>query len=47
MPTAGYPDKKEYFIDKLAMGVATIAAAFYPREVISALATSRPTSMST
>ena len=32
--TAGYPDKKEFFVDKLAMGVATIAAAFYPRDVI-------------
>ncbi len=32
--TAGYSDKKQYFIDKLAMGAATIAAAFYPRDVI-------------
>lgn len=32
--TAGYGDKKEFFVDKLAMGVATIAAAFYPRDVI-------------
>lgn len=32
--TMGYKDKKEYFIDKLAMGVAMIAAAFYPRDVI-------------
>lgn len=32
--TALYEDKKAYFIDKLAQGVATIAAAFYPREVI-------------
>jgi pyruvate,water dikinase len=29
-----YPDKKQYFIDKLSQGVATIAAAFYPKEVI-------------
>lgn len=29
-----YEDKKVYFIDKLSQGVATIAAAFYPREVI-------------
>jgi pyruvate, water dikinase len=29
-----YPDKKEYFIGKLAEGIATIAAAFYPKEVI-------------
>lgn len=32
--TAGYSDKKQYFVDKLAMGVAIIAAAFYPRDVI-------------
>lgn len=32
--TAGYTDKRLYFVDKLAMGVATIAAAFYPRDVI-------------
>lgn len=32
--TSEYPDKKQFFIDKLAMGVATIAAAFYPRDVI-------------
>lgn len=32
--TAGYTDKSQFFIDKLAMGVATIAAAFYPRDVI-------------
>lgn len=32
--TKGYEDKKEYFIDKLAQGVATIAAAFYPKDVI-------------
>lgn len=32
--TVGYADKKQYFIDKLAMGVAIIAAAFYPRDVI-------------
>ncbi|AMQ57903.1 phosphoenolpyruvate synthase [Algoriphagus sanaruensis] len=30
----GYSDKKEYFIDKLSQSVATIAAAFYPKEVI-------------
>lgn len=29
-----YKDKKQYFIDKLAEGVATIAAAFYPHDVI-------------
>lgn len=32
--TAGYNDKKEYFVDKLAMGAAIIAAAFYPHDVI-------------
>lgn len=32
--TSGYLDKCQYFIDKLAMGVATIAASFYPRDVI-------------
>lgn len=32
--TGLYADKKEYFIEKMAQGVATLAAAFYPREVI-------------
>jgi len=32
--THHYPDKEKYFVDKLAQGVATIAAAFYPKEVI-------------
>jgi pyruvate,water dikinase len=32
--TSGYDDKKLFFIDKLAEGVATIAAAFYPNDVI-------------
>jgi pyruvate,water dikinase len=32
--TKHYPDKEQYFVEKLAEGVATIAAAFYPREVI-------------
>ncbi|MEO9870612.1 phosphoenolpyruvate synthase [Ekhidna sp.] len=32
--TEGYENKKEYFIEKLSMSVATIAAAFYPKEVI-------------
>jgi pyruvate,water dikinase len=32
--TAQYADKPEYFVDKLAQGVATIAAAFYPKPVI-------------
>ncbi len=32
--TVGYKDKADYFIDKLAEWVATIAAAFYPKRVI-------------
>jgi len=32
--TVGYEDKKEFFVDKLAEGVGTIAAAFYPKDVI-------------
>jgi pyruvate,water dikinase len=32
--TAGYKDKKQFYVDKLAMGVAMIASAFYPRDVI-------------
>ena len=32
--TIGYKDKADYFIDKLAEWVATIAAAFYPKRVI-------------
>lgn len=32
--TVGYVDKPQYFVDKLAEGVAMIAAAFYPRDVI-------------
>ncbi|MFN4174207.1 MAG: putative PEP-binding protein, partial [Parachlamydiaceae bacterium] len=32
--TAGYEDKREYFIDKLSKGAALIAAAFYPNDVI-------------
>lgn len=31
---AGYASPRQFFIDKLAEGVATIAAAFYPRPVI-------------
>ncbi len=30
----GYADKKEYFVDTLAQAVGTIAAAFYPKEVL-------------
>ncbi len=29
-----HPDRTEYFVEKLAEGVATIAAAFYPKPVI-------------
>lgn len=32
--THGYKDKKQYFVDKLAEGIGTIAAAFYPKDVI-------------
>lgn len=32
--TEGYSDRKQYFVDKLAMGIAIIASAFYPRDVI-------------
>jgi len=30
----GYEDKKQFFVDKLAEGVGTIAGAFYPKDVI-------------
>jgi pyruvate, water dikinase len=32
--TALYPHKPDFFVDRLAYGVGTIAAAFYPRPVI-------------
>ena len=32
--TRGYRDKSRYFVDKLAEGIARIAAAFYPKDVI-------------
>ena len=32
--THHYPDKQQYFVDKLSQGIATIAAAFYPKDVI-------------
>lgn len=32
--TNHYPDKKDYFIHKLAEATATIAASFYPKDVI-------------
>jgi pyruvate,water dikinase len=33
--TFGYEDKQEYFVEKLAQGVGTIAAAFYPKPVVA------------
>jgi pyruvate,water dikinase len=32
--TAGYTDKAQFFVEKLAQGVAMIGAAFYPKDVI-------------
>jgi pyruvate, water dikinase len=32
--TTGYRDKAAYFVDRLAQGIGTIAAAFHPRPVI-------------
>ncbi len=32
--TAGFEDKREYFISTVAQGIGTIAAAFYPRPVV-------------
>ena len=32
--TVGYADKAAYFVDRLAQGVAMLAAAFYPKDVI-------------
>jgi hypothetical protein len=32
--TKNYNNKGDYFVDKLAQGIATIAAAFYPKDVI-------------
>jgi pyruvate,water dikinase len=32
--TVGYTDKPQYFVDRLAQGVAMLAAAFYPKDVI-------------
>lgn len=32
--TYGYKDKTQFFVEKLAQGIATIAAAFYPKDVI-------------
>jgi len=32
--TAGYKDKSQYYVDRLAEGIALITAAFYPKDVI-------------
>jgi pyruvate,water dikinase len=32
--TRGYEDKTEFFVDRLAQGIGTLAAAFYPKPVI-------------
>ncbi len=32
--TVGYTDKTQFYVDKLAYGIAKIAAAFYPKQVI-------------
>jgi len=32
--TSGYADKPQFFVDKLAQGVAMLAAAFHPKDVI-------------
>jgi len=32
--THGYKNKADFFVDKLAQGVGTLAAAFYPKDVI-------------
>jgi len=32
--TTGYLKREDFFVDKLASGIATIAAAFYPKDVI-------------
>ncbi len=32
--TAAYEDKSQFFVDTLAQGIATIGAAFYPKDVI-------------
>lgn len=33
--TRHYPDKEKFFVEKLAEGIAIIAAAFYPKDVIA------------
>ncbi len=32
--TAGYSDKREYFVDRLSQGIGMLAAAFWPKPVI-------------
>ncbi len=32
--TAGYKDKAQFFVDRLSQGIARIAAAYYPKDVI-------------
>lgn len=32
--TYRYPDKKQFFVERLAEGIGTIAAAFYPKDVL-------------
>ncbi len=32
--TAGYKDKAEYYVEKLSFGIAQLAAAFYPNDVL-------------
>ena len=32
--SAGYPDRRRFYIERLAEGISTIAAAFYPKPVI-------------
>ena len=32
--TFGYPDRESYFVERLAGGIATIAAAFHPKPVV-------------
>ncbi|MFA6994806.1 MAG: phosphoenolpyruvate synthase [Patescibacteria group bacterium] len=32
--TAGYENKSQYFVDRLAQGIAIISAAYYPKDVI-------------
>jgi pyruvate,water dikinase len=32
--TGGYADKKQFYLDQLSQGIAMIAAAFYPKDVI-------------